>query len=192
MADGERTADDRDERRLIARIAARDRAAFDVFYGRYAARVLAFVRDIVGSAELAEEAAGDAMIAVWRSAPTFGDRSRVSTWVLAIAHHKALDAVRRRGHATVPFDDLAQRLPHDPDPADELVRAEDRSTFERAIGALSPEHRTVLQLMFGFECSQAEIAAIVGCPVATVKTRAFYAKRRLREQLDRTAAEELA
>jgi RNA polymerase sigma-70 factor (ECF subfamily) len=77
--------------------------------------------------------------------------------------------------------------------SDELLRFEDRFALDLALRALSAEHRTVLQLMYGFACSHAEIATIVGCPVATVKTRVFYAKRRLRDQLERSAAaEELA
>jgi RNA polymerase sigma-70 factor (ECF subfamily) len=187
------TSDDDAAQRLIARIAAGDRAAFEEFYGAHARRVLAFVRDIVDSAELAEEIAGDAMIAVWRSAPTFRRRSRVMTWVLGIAHHKALDALRRRGVECVALEALADRAAPEPGPQERLERIDDRTALDDALRSLSLEHRTVLQLVYGFDCTHAEIATIVGCPIATVKTRLFYAKRNLRERMARDAhAEELA
>ena len=75
------------DRALIERIAAGDEGAFSTFYDRHARRVLAFVRDLVPEAAIAEEVAGDVMVAVWRGARRFGGRSRVSTWVLGIAHN---------------------------------------------------------------------------------------------------------
>jgi RNA polymerase sigma-70 factor (ECF subfamily) len=116
----------------------------------------------------------------------------VLTWVLSIAHHKAVDALRRREAAPVPFD--LRAIPSRAErPEDPLARIDDRLALDLALRALSREHRTVLQLMFGFDCSQSEIADIVGCSVATVKTRVFYAKRRLRDELERAmATQELA
>jgi RNA polymerase sigma-70 factor (ECF subfamily) len=176
---------DADDRQLLGRIAAGDRAAFETFYHAYARRVLAYVRDVVHVAELAEEVTSDVMVAVWKSAARYGGRARVITWVLGIAHHKSLDALRRRGLASVPLDETL--------PDGEIARApeaaflalEDSSRLEDALGTLSAEHRAVLQLMYAFGCSQNEIAGIVACPVATVKTRVFYAKRRLRDALER-------
>jgi len=193
MTAPDQTVDDGDDRRLIARVAARDRAAFEAFYRAYARRVLAFVRDVVCSPELAEEVTSDTMIAVWRSAARYRAQSRVLTWVLGIAHHKAVDALRRKRVAHLRLDMLPEIGDRALYPLDELLRFEERFALDLALRALSAEHRTVLQLMYGFGCSQAEIADIVGCPVATVKTRVFYAKRRLRDELDRAAAaEELA
>jgi RNA polymerase sigma-70 factor (ECF subfamily) len=171
------------DRALIDRIAAGDEAAFSAFYERHARRVLAFVRDLVPEAAAAEEVAGDVMVAVWRGARGFGGRSRVSTWVLGIAHNKAVDLRRRRRLAEFPLED-AGTLSGGADPADIAVQIVDRATLEAALATLSPEHREVLQLMYGFDCTQAEIAEIAGIPIATVKTRVFYAKRRLRGALD--------
>jgi RNA polymerase sigma-70 factor (ECF subfamily) len=178
-----------DERALVARIGGGDRAAFSEFYDRHARRVLAFVRDLVDDPAVAEEVAGDVMVAVWRGARRFRGAARVSTWVLGIAHHKAIDARRRTRAAPLPLE-AVETLAADGDPADITIRAVDRATLDAALASLSPEHREVLQLMYGFERSQAEIAEITGIPVATVKTRAFYAKRRLRDALDALHAEE--
>jgi len=180
------------DRALIDRIAAGDEAAFSAFYERHARRVLAFVRDLVPEAAAAEEVAGDVMVAVWRGARRFGGRSRVSTWVLGIAHNKAVDLRRRRRLAEFPLED-AGSLPGGADPAEVAVQTADRASLEAALATLSPEHREVLQLMYGFDCTQAEIAEIAGIPIATVKTRVFYAKRRLRGALDaRHVAENIA
>jgi RNA polymerase sigma-70 factor (ECF subfamily) len=171
------------DRALIGRIAAGDEAAFGTFYERHARGVLAFVRDLVPDAAAAEEVAGDVMVAVWRGARRFGGRSRVSTWVLGIAHNKAVDVRRRRRIIESPLEE-AGLLPGGDDPADLTIQTIDRAALETALATLSPEHREVLQLMYAFDCTQAEIAEIAAIPVATVKTRAFYAKRRLRDALD--------
>ncbi len=180
------------DRALVARIAGGDRAAFEAFYDRYARRVLAFVSDLIADAALAEETAGDVMLAAWRGARSFRGASRVSTWLLGIAHHKAMDALRRRRAAPLPLDELDGTV-GDGDPESIVIQSIDRATLEAALTTLSPEHREVLQLMYGFECSQAEIAEIARIPLATVKTRVFYAKRRLRDAITAThAAEHIA
>jgi RNA polymerase sigma-70 factor (ECF subfamily) len=89
------TAADAEERRRPTRIGARDRATFEQLYEAYARRVAAFVRDVVVPNELTDEVVSDTMIAVWCSAARFRGQSRVATWLLGIAHHKALDALRR-------------------------------------------------------------------------------------------------
>jgi RNA polymerase sigma-70 factor (ECF subfamily) len=184
---------DSEERALLGRIAAGDRAAFDAFYHAYARRVLAFVREMVHAPDLAEEVASDVMVAVWKSAARYAGRSRVMSWVLGIAHHKAVDALRRRGDSFAPIDQLLPSDAISDAPEAMLIALEDRTSLDRALLSLSPQHRAVLQLMYAFDCSQNEIADIVACPLATVKTRVFYAKRNLRAELERmNAAQGLA
>ncbi len=174
---------DDDDRRLLERIARRDRIAFEAFYRLHASSVHRFVRDLVRDDGLAEELTSDVMVEVWRNAGRFGGRSRVRTWVFGIAHHKAIDALRKRRVVAVPLDDLVAVSSAVEGPEDAALRAADRRTLESAMAALSPEHRAVLELTFVEGFSQREIAEIVSCPVATVKTRAFYAKQRLRDAL---------
>jgi RNA polymerase sigma-70 factor (ECF subfamily) len=176
MKAADATGDSTDQQLIVRR----DRTAFEEFYRAYARRVIAFAADIVGSTEISEEVAGDTMVAVWQSAHRFRGRSRVVTWVLGIAHHKAIDALRRRPPDHVLLTSLPDFPASEPGPHEELLRWEERFTLDLALRSLSLEHRTVLQLMYGFGCSQAEIAEITGCPIATVKTRVHYAKRRLR------------
>ena len=178
---------DAEDRRLLERIAGRDRAAFETFFRTHGAAVHRFVADLVRDDGLAEELTSDVMVEVWRSAGRFGGRSRVRTWAFGIAHHKAIDALRRRRATTVPLDELLGMAATDVSPEDALVRAADRRRLDDALGTLSAEHRAVLELTYVEGFSQMEIAEIVNCPVATVKTRAFYAKQRLRDALSATA-----
>jgi RNA polymerase sigma-70 factor (ECF subfamily) len=174
---------DDDDRRLLERIARRDRVAFETFFRLHASSVHRFARDLVRDDGLAEELTSDVMVEVWRSAGKFGGRSRVRTWVFGIAHHKAIDALRKRRAETVPLDDLIGASSDAEGPEDAALRVDDRRRLDAGLAGLSPEHRAVLELTFVEGFSQREIADIVSCPVATVKTRAFYAKQRLRDAL---------
>jgi RNA polymerase sigma-70 factor (ECF subfamily) len=178
---------DAEDRRLLERIAARDRVAFETFFRAHGAAVHRFARDLVRDDGLAEELTSDVMVEVWRSAGKYGGRSRARTWVFGIAHHKAIDALRRRRATTVPLDELlGVPAAEDCSPEEAALRDADRRRLDEALAMLSAEHRAVLELTYVEGFSQAEIAEIVSCPVATVKTRAFYAKQRLRDALAAT------
>ncbi len=174
---------DADDRRLLERIADRDRVAFEAFFHAHGGGVHRFVRDLVRDDGLAEELTSDVMVEVWRSAAKFGGRSRARTWLFGIAHHKAVDALRRRRAPLVPLDELLGVASATDDPADAAIRVADRARLDGALATLSPDHRAVLELTYVEGFSQKEIAEIVDCPLATVKTRAFYAKARLRDAL---------
>jgi RNA polymerase sigma-70 factor (ECF subfamily) len=175
---------DADDRRLLERIARRDRVAFETLFRALGPAVHRFVRDLVREDGLAEELTSDVMVEVWRSAGKFGGRSRARTWVFGIAHHKAIDALRKRRAALVSLDELVGAAGDDPTPEAAALRAEERRRLDDALASLSAEHRAVLELTYVEGFSQKEIADIVDCPVATVKTRAFYAKQRLRDALE--------
>ena len=174
---------DAEDRALLERIATRDRLAFETFFGVHGADVHRFVRDLVRDDGLAEELTSDVMVEVWRGAGRFAGRSRVRTWIFGIAHHTAIDALRRSRVRTVPLDDLADQPSATAGPEAAALHAAERDQLEAALASLSAEHRAVLELTYVGGFSQKEIADIVGCPVATVKTRAFYAKGRLRDAL---------
>lgn len=180
--------DETRDRRLVAAIATRDRDAFEAFYAHHAADVFRFVRDLVRDEGIAEELTSDVMVQVWRSAATYAGRSRVRTWLFGIAHHKTIDALRKRRTVTVALDDMRGAASAADGPEALALRAADSRRLELALATLSPEHRAVVELTFIEGFSQKEIAEIVDCPVATVKTRTFYAKQRLRDAL--AAAEE--
>lgn len=174
---------DIDDRRLLERIAEHDRVAFEAFFRAHGRSVHRFLGNLVRDEGLAEELTSDVMVEIWRSAGKYSGRSRVRTWMFGIAHHKAIDALRRHRAPTIPLDGLVAVPGSGESPEDAALRAAERARLDGALATLSPEHRTVLQLTYLEGFPQAEIAEIVSCPVATVKTRAFYAKQRLREAL---------
>jgi RNA polymerase sigma-70 factor (ECF subfamily) len=103
--------------------------------------------------------------------------------MFGIAHHKAIDALRKRRATLVPLDELLGAASDAESPEAAVLRADERRRLDGALTSLSAEHRAVLELTYVEGFSQKEIAEIVDCPLATVKTRAFYAKQRLRDAL---------
>ncbi|MFL6192776.1 MAG: RNA polymerase sigma factor [Thermoanaerobaculia bacterium] len=171
-----------DELALLRKIAAKDRKAFEAFYHLYYRRLFGYLLKLTRRAELVEEVLNDVMLAVWKGAGTFDGRSRPSTWIFGIAYHKGIKALTRRPHET---EDVKERPePVDADEPESLAsRRELAGVLGRALGSLSPEQRAVVELTYYYGLAYQEIAEIVGCPVNTVKTRMFHARRRLKEIL---------
>jgi RNA polymerase sigma-70 factor (ECF subfamily) len=172
-----------DEHTLLSRVAAKDRRAFEALYQRYYRRLFGYLFKVTRRAEIVEEVLNDVMFTVWQSAGRFDGRSRPSSWILGIAYRKALKALSR-----LPLRPTEQREEEDDSVADEgpeslAVRREVASVLGRALAVLSPEQRAVVELTYFEGLSYREISDIVGCPVNTVKTRMFHARRRLRQVL---------
>lgn len=177
-SDTERTAVHHSDDELVARIASGDRGAFDVLYRRYSRRLLGYLLRQVGRRTLAEEVLNDVMMAVWNGASSYEGRSRASTWIFGIARRQALSALGRR-RCEVSGDERPETGAPDRRSAGLALR----DALGRALRRLSDEHREVVELTFVHEFTYAEIAEIVGCPLGTVKTRMFHARRQLRRIL---------
>ena len=171
------------ERRLIARVARGDRAAFDALYREYRGRLARFVGRVVHQPHLAEEVLDDTLMVVWEHAADFKGESKLSTWIFAIAYRKAMRALRRYD---VPLEDLGADHRPSGEAGPEEVHAQGRlhDLLRSALGNLSAEHRTVIELTYFHDLGYREIAEIMECPVDTVKTRMFYARRHLKRCLD--------
>lgn len=169
------------ERSLLKEIARGDLGAFEDLYQIYRRRLYVYLLKQVNEQEAAE-LVNDVMYEVWKGAKTYRGTSRLSTWILGIAHHRALNKLRER--KTLEDLEVAEAIP-DPkeSPAAGVERADLREKIKAAFQRLSREHREVLDLTFYQDRSYGEIARIVGCPENTVKTRMFYAKQRLQEIL---------
>lgn len=181
---GAKGSPERDDGHLLGQIADGDRAAFRVLYERYYRRLFHFIYRITGQVELTEEALNDAMLVVWRSAGSFGGRSRVSTWVLGIAYRRALK-LKEKSNIRADRFILDERLANEPvgreqEPINEEILKE---WLEAGLRHLSPEQRAVVELTYYHGYSYQEIATIVGCPTNTVKTRMFHARANLRKWL---------
>ena len=168
-----------DEEDLIYRIAARDLRAFETLYRRYHPRLKRFLERVTRRPQLVDEIVNDTMLVVWRRASSYNLRSALSTWIFGIALKCALKALRSLD-APVEFDPDKYPELHGVAPEGELQRHETRECIEHALGTLSSDHRAVLELCYFEGRSCAEIAGIMKCPVNTVKTRMYYARRQLR------------
>jgi RNA polymerase sigma-70 factor (ECF subfamily) len=168
---------------LIDAIAAGDRRALQALYVRHNVRIFRFVLRLSGDSSLAEDIVADVFLEVWRQADGFKAKSRVSTWILAIARHKALSVLRRRSDEQL--DERAATSIVDPaDDSEAMLCRHDRSAIVRkCLSQLSAIHREVLDLVYYHEKSVQEVAQIVGVPVGTVKTRMFYARQRMENLL---------
>ncbi len=169
---------------LIGAVAAGEQQAFVRFYDRYRRKIGGFVSRLTWRTDVVEETVNDTMVAVWQGAGSFRGGSRVSTWVMGIAYRTALKRLKRVTRR--PEEELTDRAAPPaatemPDAA--LARAQGSARIRVALDKLSPEHRAVIELTFYNDCSYQEIAAIVGCPENTVKTRMFHARRRLKRLL---------
>jgi RNA polymerase sigma-70 factor (ECF subfamily) len=168
---------------LIERIAKGDRLAMQVLFARHHVRVYRFVLRLVRNTAVAEDLISDVFLDVWRQADRFEGRSAVTTWLLAIARFKALSALRRRPDEELD-DDMAAAIEDPADNPEVAVQKKDKSVILRqCLAALSPEHREIIDLVYYHEKSVEEAAEIVGIPENTVKTRMFYARKKLAELL---------
>ncbi len=166
---------------LIARIAAGDQTAMRDLFARHRTSVYRWLLRFVRDEALAEDLLSEVFMDVWRQAAAFEGRSSVSTWLLAIARHKALSARRRRRDDQLD-DELAESIRDPSGDAETMLQEKDRD--ERlvvALSRLSDEHREIIDLVYYHGKSVKEVAAITGLPAGTVKTRMFYARRKLAE-----------
>lgn len=168
---------------LIGRIAAGDKLAMQVLYARHHVRVYRFVLRLVGDPTRAEDLISEVFLDVWRQAGRFEARSQVTTWLLAIARFKALSALRRRPDEELD-DEKAAAIEDQSDDPEVAVQKKDKSqALRKCLGALSADHREIIDLVYYHEKSVEEVATILKIPENTVKTRMFYARKKLAELL---------
>jgi len=166
---------------LIGRIARGDRLAMQVLFARHHVRIYRFVLRLLRDEMAAEDVIGEVFLDVWRQASRFEGRSAVSTWLIAIARFKALSLLRKRREDGLD-DETAESIeePSD-DPEQALAKLDKGEKLRKCLAGLSREHREVIDLVYYHEKSVEEVAQIIGIPQNTVKTRMFYARKKLGE-----------
>ena len=178
---------------LLHRIATRrDKAAFDTLFQRYAGKIKgAIIKRGVGGDE-ADEAAQEAMLAVWRRAATYDPaKAPAAAWIFTIARNRRIDMLRRASRpAPDPEDPLFQPDPQ-PTPESETVLADRNRALRMAVAGLSEAQRAVVHLAFFEGMSHGQIAEELGAPLGTVKSRLRLAVERLRTALGPDFQEEL-
>jgi RNA polymerase sigma-70 factor, ECF subfamily len=177
-------AQDRSDEALVRAIADGDRRAMQVLYARHHLLVYRFVLRVIHDMSLAEDLVSEVFFNVWRHAGSFEGKSQVSTWILAIARHKALTARNRRTDEPL-NDDLANAIADPADDAETIVYLQDRSAIiRRCLSQLSSDHRKVIDLVYYHDKTVEEVAEITQVPKNTVKTRMFYARKSMEKLLE--------
>ncbi len=169
---------------LLAQVRAGDEGAMRTLYQAFSRKVYAFALNRMRDPQQAEEVVVDTMYEVWRHPDRFRGASRFSTWLIGIARHKMLSALRGRDPQHEDVDEMGETLAsEDPGAFELLAERQRREGVQHCMGKLSDEHRECLHLVFYEGMSVGEVASVQGCPENTVKTRLFYARQKIRNCL---------
>jgi RNA polymerase sigma-70 factor (ECF subfamily) len=166
---------------LVVSIAKGDKRALQTLYGRHNVRVYRFALRFLNDEAMAEDVVSEVFLDVWRQAGRFEARSKVSTWLLAMARNKALSILRRR--STEELDEEVAEFIEDPsdNPEVTMQKKQQSSLLQECLTQLSPAHREIIDLVYYHSKTIEEVVEIIGVPVNTVKTRMFYARKRIGE-----------
>jgi len=178
---GREQASDTSDVALLRSISAGDKHAMQTLFACHNVRVFRFLLRFVADRAAAEDLVSEVFLDVWRQAGRFKGRSQVTTWLLAIARYKALSTLQRRSIEEL-GEDVAAAI-EDPQDNPEVMN-QNRQTSEillNCLTQLSPAHREVIDLVYYHEKSIDQVAEITGIPPNTVKTRMFYARKRIAE-----------
>ena len=166
---------------LIKRIADRDQLAMRTLFARYRVALYRWLLRLVSDTATAEDLLSEVFLDVWRHAAVFEGRSSVSTWLLAIARNKAISARRRRPEVEL-NDELTSTLADPADDPELMLEKKDREeVLRRSVAQLSQGHAEIIDLVYYHGKSVNEVAEVTGLNAATVKTRMFYARKKLAE-----------
>ncbi len=170
-----------DDAELIRRIAGLDQLALRTLIGRHQVRLFRFLMRLIRDEAQAEELTNEVFMEVWRNAGRYEGRSQVGTWLLSIARNRAISRLRKRRELGWDEDAAAEIADEDDDPEVVAQKQDKAAALRRCLDGLSTEHREIVDLVYYQEMSVSEVAEIVGIPENTVKTRLFYARKKLSE-----------
>jgi RNA polymerase sigma factor (sigma-70 family) len=180
---------------LVGLVAEKDADALEALYDRYGRAAYSLARRILTDGPLAQDVVQEVFLSLWRDARRFdAGRGTVATYLLSMTHHRAVDAVRREENLRR-WRTTDEALELEPDPKansveDEVESAERRAEVRAALAVLPPAQREALLLAYFGGYTQREVAALVGVPLGTVKTRMAAGMRKLKEALQDAGREE--
>lgn len=172
-----------DEINLIRLTANGSESAFEMLYAIYYKRLFRFIYRLTGRLDLVDALINDVMFVVWEKASSFNGACKLSTWIFGIAYNKARDS---RGYSEkelshdVLEEDNQKHMQHS---RDWVSRLEEQDWLSHAFEVLSMEQRLVIELTYYQGMSYPEIARMMECSENTVKTRMFYARKKLAKKL---------
>lgn len=170
-----------DDKELIRRIARRDQTAMSALYARHNVRLYRYLVRLVRNEAIAEELMNEVFLETWRKADYFEGRSAVSTWLMSIAHNKAVSLIRKRSEDQLDDAVAVQIADHDDTPEVASQKRSKAEAMRSCMEQLSPDHREIIDLVYYHDKSVSEAAEILEIPENTVKTRMFYARKKLAE-----------
>lgn len=170
-----------DDADLIRRISELDQLALRTLIGRHQVRLFRFLMRLVRNEAQAEELTNEVFMEVWRNAGRYEGRSQVGTWVLSIGRNRPISRMRKRRELGWDEDAASEIADDEDDPEVSLQKQDKATALRRCLSGLSNEHREIVDLVYYQEKSVGEVAEIVGIPQNTVKTRLFYARKKLSE-----------
>jgi RNA polymerase sigma factor (sigma-70 family) len=179
---------------LVELVAQKDAGALEALYGRYGRAAYSLARRILTEETLAQDIVQEVFLSLWRDAGRFdAGRGTVATYLLSMTHHRAVDVVRREEKLRR-WRTSDEGLELEPDPKarveDEVTAGERRAEVRAALRELPDAQREALSLAYFGGYTQREVAALVGVPLGTVKTRMAAGMRKLKEALQDAGTEE--
>lgn len=176
---------------LLARIVAREEAAVEALYARYAGPLYSLAYQVTGAERFAQDVVQETFVAVWRDAARFDpSRGAVGPWLFSLARHKAIDLVRREQNVRKRTADVDLEFEMADDDVDnEAWMRIRRDRVREAIAQLTAPQREALELAFFQGLTHVEVAEQLGIPLGTAKTRIRSALLRLRDLLGDSVSE---
>ncbi|HEX3675072.1 MAG TPA: sigma-70 family RNA polymerase sigma factor [Rhizomicrobium sp.] len=166
---------------VVAVAASRDRCAFEALFSHFAPRIKAYLLKLGAGSGLADDLAQEAMLILWRKAALFDpSKASAATWVFTIARNLRIDAIRRERRPDFDPDDPALVPAAEPAADSVLMREDDDVRLHSAMKSLSPEQAQVVQMSFFADKPHSQIAAELGLPLGTVKSRLRLAMAHIR------------
>jgi RNA polymerase sigma-70 factor (ECF subfamily) len=176
---------------LVARLAEKDAVALETLYDRHVRPVFSLALKMLGDVAAAEEVVQEVFLKLWRHPERYvGSRGRFRSWLLGVTHHRAVDTLRSRRAeharrmAAQREHEALQVLDRGSDPAELAWLSVQLDSIQRALEALPLEQREVIELAYFRGMPHSEIAAALGEPLGTVKTRLRLAIQKLRVALE--------
>ncbi|MFK7815057.1 MAG: RNA polymerase sigma factor [Gammaproteobacteria bacterium] len=174
-----------DDLQLLEGIKNQQQASLEAFYRKYENSVYRFALSKLNNSFDASDIVNEVMMEVWKNAHRFEGRSKVSTWLLGIAHHKIIDLFRKRKKNEVDIDE-ANDIADDSFNMEQVLQGIENSKFiQKCLERLKGDHKQAVHLLFFKDYSYDEIAEVIECPVGTVKSRIHHAKVSLKKCLQK-------
>jgi RNA polymerase sigma-70 factor, ECF subfamily len=172
-----------EERELIDRAQTGEAAAFERLAGLYALPLWRSALALGKDPHWAEDLAQETLFEAWRSLPRFDGRCRFSTWLYGILRHRFLKGRRNQNSVRLSISDAIREESSTANAPDRFAEAsEDAQRIHQAVASLPEEHRLVVELRFFAGATLDEIAAVLGCPLGTVKSRLHHGLEKLRQK----------